>query len=194
VTTWLTSDLHLGHANIIRYCDRPFRDVEEMDAELVRRWNERVDDGDDVWVLGDVALGSISRSLALVAELRGRKHLVSGNHDRCWPGNRRWERWEDRYRDAGFVDLATRAEIDLGEGVVLPACHLPYEGDSHDEDRFVPHRPIDDGRWLLHGHVHRSWKVRERQINVGCDVWGWAPVEAAEVRSLLDLGPSATLP
>jgi calcineurin-like phosphoesterase family protein len=190
VALWLTSDLHLGHENIIRYCDRPFADVAEMDAELVRRWNERVGPDDVVWVLGDVALGPIQRSLSLVAELAGDKRLVSGNHDRCWPGNKRSERWIERYREAGFSEIVTATEIDLGDGVVLPASHFPYQGDSHDEDRFVPFRPIDDGRWLLHGHVHERWKVEGRQINVGCDVWGYAPVEAATLRALVAAGPA----
>lgn len=186
---WLTSDLHLGHHNIIRYCDRPFADVDEMDRELVRRWNERVEPADTVWVLGDVALGPIQRSLDLVGGLGGEKHLVSGNHDRCWPGNRKWERWVDRYREAGFVEIVTRTDLDLGDGLVLPACHFPYRGDSHDDDRFIPYRPADEGGWLLHGHVHERWKVDDRQINVGCDVWGYAPVAAADLRALVAAGP-----
>ncbi len=187
---WFTSDLHFGHENIIRYCDRPFADAAEMDAELVRRWNERVAPGDTVWVLGDVALGPIHRSLALVGDLAGDKRLVAGNHDRCWPGNRRWERWVAAYRDAGFSEIVTDARIDLGDGLVLPACHFPYEGDSHDEDRFVPFRPVDDGSWLLHGHVHERWRVEGRQINVGCDVWDYAPVSADVLRGLVTAGPA----
>ena len=135
VTTWFTSDLHVGHANIIKYCGRPFADVDHMDAELARRWRERVMPDDVVWVLGDVAMGTIADSLALVASLPGEKHLVAGNHDRCWEGNRKHERWVERYHDAGFVDIVTRVEIDLGGGVVLPACHFPYRGDSLDEER-----------------------------------------------------------
>lgn len=186
MTTWLTSDLHLGHANIIGYCDRPFADVAHMDAELVRRWTERVAPDDVVWVLGDVAMGSIERSLERITALPGEKRLVAGNHDRCWPGNgRKAERWVRRYRDAGFTEIMTRAEIDLGEGVVLPACHFPYVGDSHDEDRFTAWRPVDDGRWLLHGHVHERWKVEGRQVNVGVDVWDYAPVQAAALRALV---------
>ena len=50
---FFTSDLHLGHANIIRYCDRPFANVGEMDAELIRRWNETVGEEDVVYFLGD---------------------------------------------------------------------------------------------------------------------------------------------
>jgi calcineurin-like phosphoesterase family protein len=73
---WYTADLHLGHANIIRYCDRPFSDVDEMNRALIDRWNSVVADDDEVWVLGDVALGPIAQSLALIDELHGDKVLV----------------------------------------------------------------------------------------------------------------------
>ncbi|MGI8756381.1 MAG: metallophosphoesterase [Acidimicrobiales bacterium] len=186
MTTWLTSDLHLGHANIIGYCDRPFADVEDMDRELVSRWRERVAPDDVVWVLGDFALGSIADGLALAQDLPGEKHLVAGNHDPCWPGNgRRHRPWVDRYRAAGFVEIVTTCEIDLGEGVVLPACHFPYEGDSHGGDRFLEWRPADHGRPLLHGHVHELWRVKDRQVNVGVDVWDFAPVDAATLRAVV---------
>lgn len=185
MTTWLTSDLHLGHANIIRYCGRPFGDVGHMDAELVRRWCERVMPEDVVWVLGDVAMGRITESLAKVAGLPGEKHLVAGNHDRCWEGHRDHQKWLEPYRDAGFVEIVSRADVDLGEGVVLPACHFPYRGDSLDEERYERHRPVDDGRWLLHGHVHERWQVEDRQVNVGVDVWDYAPVAADTLRSIV---------
>lgn len=73
-----TSDLHLGHVNIIRYCDRPFADVREMNDELIRRWNETVSSDDEVWVLGDVALGPIADSLALVERLAGQRPADAG--------------------------------------------------------------------------------------------------------------------
>ena len=69
----------------------------------------------------------------------------------------------------------------------MPAlgCHFPYEGDSHDHDRYPDHRPLDDGEWLLHGHVHQRWRVRGRMINVGVDVWDYAPVPEDELVALL---------
>ena len=66
------------------------------------------------------------------------------------------------------------------------AGHFPYEGDSHDEDRFTRWRPVDDGAWLLHGHVHTSWQVNGRQINVGVDVWDYAPVSEAALAALIE--------
>ncbi len=189
---WFTADLHLGHENIIRYCHRPFADVAEMHDTLIQRWNERVDATDEVWVLGDVAMGPIERSLSLVSRLQGRKVLVTGNHDRCWPGQSRHPiEWEERYRDAGFAEIRHGTiEVAIGDESVL-AGHFPYEGDSHDEDRFTRDRPVDDGRWLLHGHVHTRWKVSDRQINVGVDVWDFAPVGEDQLATIIESAAQA---
>jgi len=192
---WFTSDLHLGHRNITRYCGRPFPDteagVEEMDEGLVAAWNTVVGPDDEVWVLGDVAMGRIDRSLGLVARLRGTKRLIAGNHDRCWPGHGDPERtatWAERYRSAGFATIDSEATLDLaGHGVLL--SHFPYEGDSQEHDRFPGHRPVDDGGWLLHGHVHTEWRQHGHQVNVGVDAWGGRPVAATEVAALIDAGP-----
>jgi len=83
---WFTADLHLGHANIIRYCRRPFRDVADMDEAIVLGWNGVVGADDDVWVLGDFAMGTLDRSLPIGRRLNGTKHLVVGNHDRPFLG------------------------------------------------------------------------------------------------------------
>ena len=190
MTTWFTSDLHFGHANIIRYCGRPFADVEEMDAALVERWNETVGPGDDVWVLGDFALGTIAETLPIAGALRGRKVLLAGNHDRCFDrSSPRWAGWEQRYLDAGFAEVRYGAvPLDVAGTPVL-ACHFPYEGDSRDEERFVRLRPVDEGGWLLHGHVHEQWQQRRRMVNVGTDVWGYRPVSEATIAELVAAGP-----
>lgn len=172
-----TSDLHFGHANIIRYCNRPFADVDAMNEALVERWNETVRPDDEVWVLGDFALGKIADTLPIAHRLHGAKVLVAGNHDRCWAGGGSRSRpWVQTYLDAGFVEvLQGWVPVTIGPYAAL-ACHLPYEGDSHDDDRFVSQRPIDDGTLLLHGHVHDQWRVNGHEINVGVDVWDYRPV------------------
>jgi calcineurin-like phosphoesterase family protein len=186
MTTWFTADLHFGHANIIRYCDRPFASPDEMDDELIARWNGVVADGDTVWVLGDVALGRIDHSLSLVGQLQGRKILIAGNHDRCWAGHgRRAEGWTERYREAGFAEVRQgQVELNVG-GISTLACHFPYRGDSQDEDRYLDYRPVDHGAWLLHGHVHERWRQSGRMINVGVDVWDYQPVSEGAIRALM---------
>lgn len=189
IVRWFTSDLHLGHENIIKYCDRPFVDVQGMDEALIARWNERVNSDDEVWVLGDFAMGQITETLELVRQFAGTKVLVTGNHDRCWPGRRGDHHdWTERYLDAGFAEVrhgTVKTEI---AGHQVLAGHFPYEGDSHDEDRFNAFRPIDTGEWLLHGHVHTTWRVRERQINVGVDQWDYAPVSAPTLAAIIEAG------
>lgn len=196
MTRWFTSDLHFGHANIIRYSDRPFASVDHMNRALIQRWNEVVADADEVWCLGDMAMGQLDHTLPLIAELTGRKILVAGNHDRCWAGHtgRAAERvpsWIDRYERAGFDEiLQGTIEMEVGGRRVL-ASHFPYVGDSHDADRFVEHRPADDGEtWLLHGHVHEKWQRADRMINVGVDVWDYRPVAEETLAALMDLPTS----
>jgi calcineurin-like phosphoesterase family protein len=195
MTTWFTADLHLGHTNIIKYCARPFIDVEAMNRALLDRWNETVDVADDVWVLGDFALGKIDETLPHASELHGRKMLLAGNHDRCWAEHgRRADGWAERYLDAGFAEVRQgQIKIDIG-GVTVLACHFPYRGDSHDNDRYAEQRPADRGAWLLHGHVHERWKQRGRMINVGVDAWGYRPVSAAHLGELINAGPMELAP
>jgi calcineurin-like phosphoesterase family protein len=79
--TWFTADTHLGHANIIKHCSRPFSTVEEMDASLIATWNAVVRPDDDIWHLGDFSYRSAKAPADYLRRLSGRKHLVSGNHD-----------------------------------------------------------------------------------------------------------------
>jgi calcineurin-like phosphoesterase family protein len=191
VSTFFSADLHLGHAAVLTYSRRPFATVDHMNEALVDGWNETVTDDDEIWVLGDVALGKIDDTLALVSLLRGRKHLVAGNHDRPWHGHsHRADGWSERYLEAGFETIIQgTAWLKLGRRRVL-LCHFPYVGDSAHVDRFVEHRPIDRGAWLLHGHVHQTFKQRGRMINVGVDAWNYRPVSESEIVGLIDSGPA----
>ncbi|HZJ06438.1 MAG TPA: hypothetical protein VFD59_13325 [Nocardioidaceae bacterium] len=187
---YFTADLHLGHRNIIDYSGRPFRDADQMDGALIERWNSTVAPQDEVIVLGDFAMGRIKETLPIAGVLNGRKVLLVGNHDRCWHGHKKGvDAASDRYLDAGFDEI-WQGSVELGVGGTrVVACHFPYRGDSYDHDRYVSHRPADAGAWLLHGHVHERWKVRERMINAGVDVWDYAPVaeRALAERALAEL-------
>ena len=78
---WVVSDTHFGHENIIGYCKRPFVDIDEMDEIMIQRWNSVVKEGDKVYHLGDVYMGSGERFLKKFTRLNGKKRLVLGNHD-----------------------------------------------------------------------------------------------------------------
>lgn len=183
MTRFFTSDLHLGHTNVIVYCDRPFADVGQMNAALVAAWNAAVGPDDEVWVLGDLAMGRIEQTLAVARQLVGHKHLLVGNHDKPFRS-----RAADQYEAAGFQLHHGTTTIDLPGGVPALACHFPYRGDSGDHDRYVEHRPTDQGAWLLHGHVHERWRQRGRMINVGVDAWAGSPVTDTHLAELIQTG------
>ena len=80
---FFTSDLHFGHTNVITFDKRPFSSVEEMDKELIKRWNKKVEKGDLVYVLGDMIWKSSNNDAEnLIKSLNGQIILIKGNHDR----------------------------------------------------------------------------------------------------------------
>ena len=83
--TWITSDLHFGHANIKKFCPETrgrFRDVEHMRETMIEEWNQLVGQDDTVYILGDVAFLPAAEAVAIMHRLHGRKILIEGNHDR----------------------------------------------------------------------------------------------------------------
>jgi calcineurin-like phosphoesterase family protein len=189
VTTWFTSDWHFGHTNILGFGPgRPFDTIEAHDAALIARHNALVAPDDQVWVLGDVALGDIEASLACCAAMNGRSYLLCGNHDRPVQRPKQHGQWIERYLyEGGFSGVITEDSITitLPSGIEVLASHYPYAGDSSPTERFADRRPVDQGGWLIHGHVHHKWQVNGRQINVGVDVWNYEPVPGEVIDALV---------
>lgn len=178
MTVFFTSDEHYGHSNIILYSSRPFSCIEDMHEQLIDRHNAVVRDGDVVYHVGDFALDE--RLVArILPRLRGKHYLVAGNHDKCHPMRSRAAAFGQKYLLWGFSGVYLELHYD---GFVIN--HLPYAGDHTEQVRFPEWRPVDVGSWLLHGHVHELWKVNGRQINVGVDQWGYAPVSLDTLKEL----------
>lgn len=183
---WFTSDHHFGHAKIIELCNRPFSSVEEMNEILVERWNSVVARGDMVFYLGDFAMGQRKETVPIASRLNGVKLLVPGNHDKVWGGHKKVGAADKLLYHGPFLEGLGECKIDLlGLDKPVKLCHFPYEGDSHAEDRYVEHRPSNEGDWLIHGHVHDAWKVKGKQINVGADVWDFTPVHSDQIRDII---------
>lgn len=156
------SDTHFGHKNIIRYDNRPFRKVDEMDAALISRWNDMVSDDDTVYVLGDFSWHREEKTLEILDSLSGHKVLIKGNHDRVSP---KIARKFDKVYD--YLDIS-----DNGTRVIMSHYPMPF---WNGQFRNSVH---------LYGHVHNSsqWNVCEslrrelkalydipmQMINVGC--------------------------
>lgn len=82
--TWIGSDFHWGHKNIAKFCPDTrghYADINHMNEDMVKQWNELVQPEDLVYMLGDVAFMSASEASATMARLNGRKILIKGNHD-----------------------------------------------------------------------------------------------------------------
>lgn len=199
---YFTSDTHYGHLNIIRFCGRPYEQVDHMNVDLVNRAAALVGIGDELWHLGDVALGTLDHTLTHLARIAVDVTLVAGNHDRCHPYNgKRGERFIEIYRErCQLADLVlTNTSLTLSSGIEVHVSHFPYADASLDgkedrhgkviTDKFAPWRVVDDGSWLLCGHVHDLWRQKGRMINVGVDAWGGRPVSEAEVIELIEAGP-----
>lgn len=193
MTTWFTSDTHFGHANIIKYCNRPFGGIYHMDETLVNNWNAVVGDTDVVYHLGDVALGAFDRWDEILTSLNGYKVLLVGNHDRIFKGEK--ERTQERfYNDYAkwFDEIWDHYTTNLSNGQQVNLSHFPYNGDSHDGDRYEEYRTPDRGVPLIHGHTH-SDKILSRsskgtlQVHVGVDAWNYSPVSEEQVINALNL-------
>lgn len=189
---FFTSDLHFGHANVIKYCSRPFASVEEMNEILIKNWNEVVGPEDTVYCLGDYSM-SFHYVPEVTPRLNGKKYLVPGNHDFCHSYHKKARNLEKReaqikrYEEAGWIVLPEQTTLDIPGVATVQMCHHPYhfvDGDHHD-DKYERWRPKDDGRWLLCGHVHEKWKVVGRMINVGVDQWDFKPVAITEIQKII---------
>lgn len=162
---YFTADLHLGHSNILKYDKRPFELVEEHDETIIENWNNRVKPEDDVYILGDISWHFIPKTVEIYNALKGKKHLITGNHDEKYIKS-------GQLRDA-FVEITGYKEINV-DNSFLVLCHYPIPCfNRHFKNAYH-----------FYGHVHnsREWGCMEfirhelinqlekpcNMINVGC--------------------------
>ena len=164
-----TADLHLGHANIIKYCGRPFKNINHMNKELIRRWNERVKPEDIVYHIGDFCFknskgGKKGEGLQTSAQewekkLNGKIIFIKGNHDR------------NNSTKTHIHSLVINIDNKL-----INLVHNPAHFDNRFDINFI-------------GHVHEKWQIQRKLsaftfvdcINVGVDVWNFYPVTYEEI-------------
>lgn len=197
MTIFYTSDLHIGHKTVAEL--RGFDDPAEHDVALADNWDRLVRADGQVWVLGDISVGGKSNelhALEWISQRPGTKHLIAGNHDSCHPYRSQAHKWQRIYLDSAFASVQQSAvrKID-GHRVLL--SHFPFQGteggDHTLKNRFEELRLTRVGanadRWLLHGHTHSPERIRGRQIHVGVDAHGLAPVSLGWVQGLIAADP-----
>lgn len=153
ISPYVTSDHHLYHTNIIRYCNRPFDNVDDMHTLMIREWNSVVTPDDIVIHLGDyICGGQKDRVREITQQLNGTKILITGNHDR------KGKQW---FMDVGF----TRVFKD--RWVVGQYCfsHRPQDADYLTEMKCTHN---------LHGHSH-THHYGHPYYNFAVDVVGYVP-------------------
>ena len=160
MTVYFTSDTHFGDPRVLRIDRRPYPDLDAHDSALVANWNGTVGEGDEVWHLGDFALGPPpERVEALLAGLNGTKHLIVGNND--GPAT---------LAAPGWASVAHYAELAV-EARRLVLCHYAFRTWNR----------MGTGVLDLHGHSHGKLKPQPRQYDVGVDAFGFRPVTLPEI-------------
>ena len=157
------SDTHFGHKKIIKYENRPFKDEDEMDAKMIERWNKRVTNNDDVYILGDLAFKNPE---TILKQLNGRKHLIIGNHDKFIKNENILKLFES-------VDIYK--EITDGDYQVI-LFHYPIA--VWDKKRY--------GAIHLYGHIHSNvdlvkYTADDKAYNVCADVNDYEPKTLQEL-------------
>ncbi len=167
---YYTSDLHLGHANVIRHCSRPFISADEMDAVLIKNWNDKVHANDTVYIVGDFLFRAKRPAEEYLAELKGKKHLIVGNHDKLWMKKVDLSVWFESVSPMLFV-------TDRGRTATL--CHYPM----------MSWPGMSKGGYMVYGHIHNNtdavyWPLIascELMLNAGTDINGFVPVTLEEM-------------
>lgn len=165
------SDLHFGHQNVIKFDNRPYADTDEMDRDMIRKWNDRVGNNDDVYVVGDFAFRSGYDPAWYLQQLSGHKHLIVGNHDGKMLKNKNaMKYWET-------VDNLTSIQ-DGDKSIIL--CHFPI----------LEWNQMRHWHLLVYGHIHANTeddtykimkKYRPYAYNAAACINGYQPVMLDEL-------------
>ena len=187
MTIWFTADQHFGHENIIKYCHRPFASVEEMDAALIQKWNDVVQEGDTVWHLGDLSYkASGTKVMDVLYQLNGTIRLLylPWHHDKQWIDDLRlfdvsvFEQWLpiDCKKDKALKFDPPLTVLKLPDLPVITLSHYPmasWEASFH-------------GAWHLHGHSHGMYHALGKLLDVGVDNCNYTPISLEEVVAYME--------
>lgn len=202
---FFTSDTHFGHGRIIELCNRPFSNVEQMNAEIVRSINDIVAEDATLFHLGDVALGGWKEQIFQVSRLNVKnKVLFPGNHDAIHPIDKRSMREDVKQAFAEqfdnkvgantlwmrFPDMPTVGLLPIGEPVrFITMSHFPMRGLESDDRHHEWYMPNVGQVLHLCGHVHDRWGFNSvdgvLNVNVGWDIWK-RPLSLAQILSLAE--------
>ena len=131
------SDLHIGHANVIKFDNRPFKDTDEMFQTILTNWNKTVTNKDTVYILGDFIWAKENQWCDIVKQFKGHKVLIKGNHDP--------KQFSDKTKKL-FLDIKDYAVVTDGVNKLV-LSHYPIICYTKDYSPNV---------FMLYGHVHNT--------------------------------------
>lgn len=151
---WFISDTHFGHANIIKYSKRPFKDVDEMNEMMIQEWNKLVKPEDEVYHNGDFAFLPYDKFRTLHARLNGRIFLQLGNHDSMIIQHR-----ADLLKQGKIVSIENYRELKVAGAPMIVLFHYGQRvwNKSH------------HGSIHLYGHSHGSLPPFGKSVDAGVD-------------------------
>ena len=180
--TFFTGDLHFGHKNVLTFDNRPFATVDEMDAELIRRWNNKVGKSDLVYVLGDLIWKSRNNDApALIKSLNGQIILIKGNHDR-FLHNSKAKAALAGIKD--YDDICVTLEDGTQRRVIISHYFIPmYIGHRYNAIHLHAHSHFSDEADFEIDFAEQLNRMgcKNEIYNVGCMYWNYEPVTLDEI-------------
>jgi len=172
--TWIISDTHFGNKNILKYAARPFSTVEEMDEEMIRRWNDVVHKDDIVWHLGDFSLKSNQEYIrSITSKLRGRKRIILGNHDNSTG------KFQERWHKLGF-EFVSKYPIIYKDYFILSHAPIFLCSDGRHQGN-INGNGLEKSPLMhcanFHGHLHGLEYNDKRYINVSVECVDYTPMD-----------------
>ena len=169
---WFTSDLHFGHNSVLKFSNRPFKDVHEMNEVLIKNFNMMVNKNDTVYLLGDVAYRiPVEQANELIKRLNGKKILIRGNHDK-------------KYDESLFEGIYDYFEINYNK-IPFVLMHYPM----------LEWKKSRRGSIQLHGHIHSEGMLYNedckmkgiRRYDVGVDANDYFPISIKQIIEYFNL-------
>lgn len=174
---FVTSDNHFFHANVIKFENRPFDDVNDMNNKMIKMWNDKVTNEDLVYIIGDFSFGKAEETNSLLKQLHGKKVLVLGNHDHFVKAN--------NFDKNAFLEICNYKEIEFS-GKTFVMCHFPFA--SNDNKKFQLYGHIHSNK--IDGLHHCEYKLPPNSYNVGVDVNNYQPVNLNDILKLIPPKPA----
>lgn len=170
--TFFIADCHFGHKNVIKYCNRPYLSIEDMDEDLIYKWNKKVHKNDKVYIIGDLFYFKIDNATSILDRLKGKLILIRGNHDDFFLKKINVNKY--------FENIFLYEEISLRENK-LTLCHYPMYSWKNSRKQ---------NSYLVFGHVHNNKDMfwfdyycqNEKALNAGVDINNFEPVSFDELK------------